>query len=296
LCLYVILLGNKSINLADAERKLDAVLKKYQLANYVDAAHIEEWLHHDKNRFDAIPASLLVGLLSDSVSLTKAGPEIVNALLGIAQSMPLAQLKGRSPQEAYRDREARGKRPDIRLNVTPLGGSEWNEAYREAITFLQNYEFGKALRGIQKAFKIMLAAKTTIYDVFRLYGNLALCYFAAGEKVRGKRTLDIALELNPNYDFALELKGNYENGNYDSGLVSGVRRALSGASHFFRGVDYATRYYDFIKPFGITFATKHLTHTPHIVIGPESNRSRHIGRNDPCYCGSGKKFKRCHRA
>ena len=26
---------------------------------------------------------------------------------------------------------------------------------------------------------------------------------------------------------------------------------------------------------------------------PASNPYRHVGRNDPCPCGSGKKFKRC---
>jgi preprotein translocase subunit SecA len=26
------------------------------------------------------------------------------------------------------------------------------------------------------------------------------------------------------------------------------------------------------------------------------NEHRDIGRNDPCWCGSGKKYKRCHGA
>jgi len=26
------------------------------------------------------------------------------------------------------------------------------------------------------------------------------------------------------------------------------------------------------------------------------NEHREVGRNDPCWCGSGKKFKRCHGA
>jgi preprotein translocase subunit SecA len=29
------------------------------------------------------------------------------------------------------------------------------------------------------------------------------------------------------------------------------------------------------------------------VAAPKAN-GRKIGRNDPCYCGSGKKYKRCH--
>jgi preprotein translocase subunit SecA len=27
-----------------------------------------------------------------------------------------------------------------------------------------------------------------------------------------------------------------------------------------------------------------------------SDREKNVGRNDPCWCGSGKKFKRCHGA
>ena len=29
---------------------------------------------------------------------------------------------------------------------------------------------------------------------------------------------------------------------------------------------------------------------------PAVNEHRDVGRNDPCWCGSGKKFKRCHGA
>jgi hypothetical protein len=27
---------------------------------------------------------------------------------------------------------------------------------------------------------------------------------------------------------------------------------------------------------------------------PEISQKPHLGRNDPCYCGSGKKYKKCH--
>jgi preprotein translocase subunit SecA len=28
--------------------------------------------------------------------------------------------------------------------------------------------------------------------------------------------------------------------------------------------------------------------------GPVTNTGKKLGRNDPCWCGSGKKFKKCH--
>ena len=31
-----------------------------------------------------------------------------------------------------------------------------------------------------------------------------------------------------------------------------------------------------------------------VIVKPGQVVSRKIGRNDPCYCGSGKKYKKCH--
>jgi preprotein translocase subunit SecA len=35
------------------------------------------------------------------------------------------------------------------------------------------------------------------------------------------------------------------------------------------------------------------TMTPRTVVAPEQEK---LGRNDPCWCGSGKKYKKCHGA
>ena len=34
----------------------------------------------------------------------------------------------------------------------------------------------------------------------------------------------------------------------------------------------------------------------HEVRAPARNPLRKVGRNDPCHCGSGRKFKKCHGA
>jgi preprotein translocase subunit SecA len=36
--------------------------------------------------------------------------------------------------------------------------------------------------------------------------------------------------------------------------------------------------------------------SPSFAQAPVVNEHKDIGRNDPCWCGSGKKFKRCHGA
>lgn len=37
-------------------------------------------------------------------------------------------------------------------------------------------------------------------------------------------------------------------------------------------------------------------HDPHAGSAPYLRNEPKIGRNDPCHCGSGKKFKKCHGA
>jgi uncharacterized protein YecA (UPF0149 family) len=37
-------------------------------------------------------------------------------------------------------------------------------------------------------------------------------------------------------------------------------------------------------------------HDHHDVVMPYRRETAKIGRNDPCHCGSGKKFKKCHGA
>jgi len=41
---------------------------------------------------------------------------------------------------------------------------------------------------------------------------------------------------------------------------------------------------------------EHDHHDHHHAAPPVRNALRDVGRNDPCPCGSGKKFKKCHGA
>jgi preprotein translocase subunit SecA len=37
-----------------------------------------------------------------------------------------------------------------------------------------------------------------------------------------------------------------------------------------------------------------VTEAPVVNNRPKDSEGKEIGRNDPCYCGSGKKYKKCH--
>ena len=49
------------------------------------------------------------------------------------------------------------------------------------------------------------------------------------------------------------------------------------------------------EPFGVKKRLLWLEIITAISVGAKMNEhNEHIGRNDPCWCGSGKKFKKCH--
>jgi uncharacterized protein YecA (UPF0149 family) len=56
--------------------------------------------------------------------------------------------------------------------------------------------------------------------------------------------------------------------------------------------DPAYIYYNYFKQFGINLVTKEKTKS-HLVYHFRDSNQKKLGRNDPCPCGSGKKFKKC---
>lgn len=54
----------------------------------------------------------------------------------------------------------------------------------------------------------------------------------------------------------------------------------------------AMKYYEYLQGLGVNFKTDELTTSKILIHGLDGRRK--IGRNDPCCCGSGKKYKKCH--
>ena len=69
----------------------------------------------------------------------------------------------------------------------------------------------------------------------------------------------------------------------------GLNYLCAGYKHFFHHVDHPMRLMaDILRRGGVAPDVKD------VLEAEEKARYAHVGRNDPCPCGSGRKFKQCH--
>ena len=293
------------ISLDRARRDLAFALKKHDLDRFVTADRVEAWLIPSKDRNSSVPLSLLLGLVEEG-DFRETTDDMIGAVQNLANALPLEKFGGKSPNEKM----AEPHTPDVSINVIPLGNTGWADAYNEGLRLLGEKP-KQSLRAFQKSFRHMLEGKTTSSDLFRMYANLAISYFATGNEENGKWAVGVSLELCPGYDFGNLVKDRYKQGGYDSliehGALSELQKALTTGfigkprsprkkrllPRLREEKNYARLYYDFLKPFGIDFSSLPSLETSVITFDTLGNRAK-IGRNDLCPCDSGKKWKKCH--
>ena len=67
---------------------------------------------------------------------------------------------------------------------------------------MKKRDFKKALALFNKVFKYLLEEQTTTREVYRLFANEGVSMLAGGKLLEGRYFLELALKLNPKYDFA----------------------------------------------------------------------------------------------
>lgn len=180
------------------EKEFEQILKKNGLNQYVNLQIVKEWIYNQSGPLDA--TSMLVGLLLKDESYVDSIPEVVKTMMNLHNVSPQKFLKGKSP---------------FNLDSQPIGSLEWIDYHSEGMKlFVQNKQ-EDALKKLYRSFEILLEQKTTGPEIYRLYSNLAMVNFYFGKDYIGKKLNDIALELNPNYDFAQNVQKKYESGEID---------------------------------------------------------------------------------
>lgn len=268
------------ISFNEAKHELERVLQKHLLAQYVSSDGVERWIREDLGSKQAMTGPhLLAGLAQGRTpeSLDKALEEILHAYTEFANVCPQKALQGKSPAEKIEEQSQQEEEelPRFSFSVTKFSPGDWGAHVNKGITRMKQRRFQEAMQSLNAAFEELLTQQTTFAEVFRPYANKAICHFALGEWGLGERLLKIALEISPHYDFAQMQMARYRE---EIGSVPVDRKELSR--------DPAYRYWRFLKPFRVSFA--HALAEPSRITAPKQ------GRNNPCLCGSGKKFKHCH--
>ena len=116
-------------------------------------------------------------------------------------------------------------------------------------------------------------------ELYRIYANKAMAHFALAQETEALKMLEIALELNPKYDFANYQISKYRLGKFEEPLkeallfelkfkdkslekpadLKKIRKNLALEALKKLPLDPGMLYYEFVKPYDINFATEQPT-------------------------------------
>lgn len=285
------------LTIENAEEKFAKMLKKFKIDSYVTTSLIKDWIYNLKR--DSISYTEIIdrltGLINfDDLDNSLDVGEFIKVYNEFYNLCPQKFLKNKSPSQLITENPSR--KPELITRITSIGhGEELDKIQIGAWNFMRSGNYFKALKYFDKYFRKLLQRRTTVFFIYRIYANKAVCHFACGQKSEGKKMIDIALELNPNYDFGRKLLRRYRAGEFDFE----IKNILGLKSRFgFQKKDSSEKYYNFLKKLGINFATATLT-TSKITIFGSGGKELKIGRNDDYSCGAThpdghpKKYKRC---
>lgn len=211
------------INPHRARLRLAELLAQHGLDEFVTVKTIEQWCH----RLPGLEGSseiisLVFGLGRDR--LTSDSMEVLLQAVGdVYNTSPQETLGGKSPQE--KSLEDPDRKPELVLETNDLGGEKWWRLVKEAHELMQKQKYVKALGVWQEVFGSMQEEHAVMPDIYRFYANKAVCHFACGEEVEGRKMLELALRLNPNYDFAQSQMKRLQSGEIDGSITYGRLQA-----------------------------------------------------------------------
>ncbi len=250
-------LEEKHIDPKKAKEKFAAALRKTNLDQYVDVDTVRQWIVRTDRDSEFLPITMLLGLLPPDVSERNLD-RIMDSLNDFMNVTPRDSLKGRNPQEVAQDNPNR--EPDYLNDRIVFGLGCCGDQMDNAQLLMRDSKFRLAAREFSQVFEQLLRHRSTLHELYRPYANKALSHYYAGEHVLGDTMLGIALTLNPNYDFGIDLATKAEvEPNELREIISSysTRRPPKSVAR-----DAGYRYYQFLEPFGINFTTSKLTKTP----------------------------------
>lgn len=167
------------------------------------------------------------------------------------------------------------------FNSIEINHNKWQNFQKQARQLMMKGKFKKAETKFKKCFEELYKQRTTSSQIYRIFANYAMNNLYFGNKELGLKFLKIALELNPNYDFALTALNDYKKGRYDDIMVmSNLKRAIlqwqkskRGRLPLFKTIlakDPAYIYYQYLKQFKINFKTQKLTKSKITRIKPKN--------------------------
>jgi hypothetical protein len=277
-----------------AETNFSNILKKCKMDSIFSVATYKKWVI-DEKKFDTNFANNALFCLMPTDLGNKDFNELFDSAMKFGNRIPRSFLNGKCPSEAAM--ETKAKDQDLEMNV--FSKEKYIKMIENGHTQMHDNNYKLAYKSFEGVVRELLKDKTPFFDAFRIYANAAVCSMANEDMGLGEELLEASLRINPQYHFAKRTIDR-EVAPYDD--FSNVKKGYKKFAKATRGVvkedgirryrrSPFRKYEDWLKKIGVSLDYE--THSNITVYDKDNNKIK-IGRNDPCHCGSNKKFKKCH--
>lgn len=280
----------------EAEKNFAKALKKCGMGKMFSTRTFKKWITNEKKYGMSFATKAIMFLIPDDIA-GEADEELFQAAGEFANFVPRKFLVGKTPAEVFE--KMSGEEKEFEIEV--LTKDDFEEKFKVAHKLVAEGEFEKSYKSFEGIIRDLLNERIPLFHSFRIFANAAVCCFNKEDFLLGEELVEASLRLNPLYDFALRLKDNYVK-SYDdySGVKKGYKKLAksmravlkeAGQSEYKRTV--FRKYEKFLQDIGVSLEHKTKTIPTVHSFGEDYVPAHKIGRNDLCYCGSGKKFKKC---
>ncbi|HEY4487465.1 MAG TPA: SEC-C metal-binding domain-containing protein [Candidatus Paceibacterota bacterium] len=288
--------GREHMPEADAAKKFDDALHGAGMQEMISGATVKKWTNNERKFAIGFPMKTVFFLLPEQLE-EKRRDAVLSTLQTYLINLPRRALKGKTPLQASAEQQPKERHLDI-----DMYSYEDYAADVRGANELMPKDPKQAYAAYERLIKRLLDEKVPMVTAFRIFCNAGVCLLQSSEGTDplGIELIHAALRLNPLYDFGIRQKEQHIDWLYDMSNVPRGERKIAqdllawaeaeGARRYRRTA--FRKYEKFLEEAGISLKYKTVTTSTAWRTGEDGEVIK-IGRNEPCYCGSGKKFKRC---
>ena len=263
----------------------------------------EKWLTNEKRYSLGFASKALVCLMPSDVS-DKNFTTVVNAAMFFSNLVPRKSLNGKSPEQSSIDNASKEKSV---YDVDIISKEKYIEILESSHSLMAQGDFKGAYDSFENLIRILLEDQVPFFDTFRIFCNAGIVRFHDrhendnGDPYFAQQLINAAIRINPQYAFAVKTKEElFKQFNDFSNIKKGFKRIAkdlnallenAATKKYRRSTFY--KYEQFLSKVGVSLDYL-ATVVPTIYSTSGGGHEIKLGRNDPCYCGSGKKYKKCH--
>ncbi|MEK7175485.1 MAG: SEC-C domain-containing protein, partial [Patescibacteria group bacterium] len=270
------------------------ILKKCKMDSIFSIATYKKWIIDEKNFGPQFVSNALLCLVPTDLN-DKDFEKLLYSAAEFGNNIPKPFLNGKSSSEVYLEL----KSGDQRFEMNIFSKEKYLTKIVSGHAYMKDNNYEVAYETFEGVVKDLLEDKIPFFDTFRIYANAAVCSMASEDMGLGEELLEASLRINPQYHFAKRaIEREIAPYNDFSNVKKGYKKFAKAARGVVKedGIRRYRRspfrkYEDWLKKIGVSLDYETQAN---ITLYDKKNTEIKIGRNDPCYCKSNKKFKKCH--